>query len=201
MLVQLTVLFGGHDDVLRTTGLTYAEYARHGFWELLAVAGLTLAVVVAARRWARPHPVLLAVLCGLCLVVVASSLRRLGVYEDAYGFTHLRISVAATDWWLAGLLVLALAPARFAPRAAVFWTAASLAAFTLANPDGRIARHNVERYGQTGRIDVDYLASLSADAAPALRRLPRPQRELALARIEARLAAPQPWSSWSVARR
>ena len=39
VIVQLAVLFGGHDRVLRTTGLTYAEYARSGFWQLLAVAG------------------------------------------------------------------------------------------------------------------------------------------------------------------
>ena len=40
VIVQLAVLFGGHDRVLRTTGLTYAEYARSGFWQLLAVGGV-----------------------------------------------------------------------------------------------------------------------------------------------------------------
>ena len=46
--IQLTVLFGGHDHVLRTDGLTYAQYAREGFAHLLAVALLTLAVIAAA---------------------------------------------------------------------------------------------------------------------------------------------------------
>jgi hypothetical protein len=195
VLVQLAVLFGGHDHVLRTNGLTYAEYARHGFWELLLVAGLTLAVVVAARRWGRPSRLLLGALVALCLVVVASSLRRLGLYEGVYGFTRLRISVQATDVWLAGLLLLALAPARIAPRAALAWTAAALAAFTLANPDRLIARHNVDRFETTGKIDADYLHSLSADARPELRKLPAGLRVAVI-----RPPRGGPWSSWSLGR-
>jgi hypothetical protein len=190
VLVQLAVLFGGHDRVLRTAGLTYAEYARSGFWELLAVAALALVVIAAARRWgAAPRP-LLAVLAALCLVVVASSLRRMGLYEDAYGFTRLRVSVQAIDLWLGGLLLLALAPARLAPRAAVAWTGVALAAFTVANPDLLIARHNVDRWRATGRLDARYLESLSADAAPALRGVPG---------VDVPRRRPGPWSSWSLA--
>ncbi len=43
VVVQLTVLFGGDEHVLRTSGLTYAEYVHQGFGQLLAVAALTLA--------------------------------------------------------------------------------------------------------------------------------------------------------------
>jgi hypothetical protein len=53
--VQLTVLFAGHDHVLRTSGLTYSEYARQGFWQLLAAAVLTLVVVKGATLFARPR--------------------------------------------------------------------------------------------------------------------------------------------------
>jgi hypothetical protein len=194
--VQLAVLFGGRDHVLGTAHLSYAEYARSGFWQLLVVAALTLAVIAAARRWARPHPLLLALLAALCLVVVASSLRRMGVYEDVYGFTRLRISVQAIDLWLAGLLLLALTPGRLAPRAAVAWTGIALAAFTLANPDRLIARHNVGRFQATGRIDTGYLRTLSADARPELRQLPARLRVLALVPAPSR----GPWSSWSLSR-
>ena len=51
--VQLAVLFGGDAYVRETAGLTYAEYAREGFAQLVVVAVLTLAVVAAALRWAR----------------------------------------------------------------------------------------------------------------------------------------------------
>jgi hypothetical protein len=52
VLVQLTVLFGGSRHVLRRAGPTYAEYARSGFWQLLAVSALTLLVIAGAMRWA-----------------------------------------------------------------------------------------------------------------------------------------------------
>ena len=74
----------------RPPGLTYAEYARSGFAQLLAVAALTFAVLGAARRWAPGERVLPAALCLLALVVCVSALRRLGLYEET-----LRLHAAA----------------------------------------------------------------------------------------------------------
>ena len=79
LAVQVQVLFGGDDHVLDTAGLTYAQYAREGFYQLLAVAFLVLAVVAVAgrrrgeRTGRRPTPVelLLGLLCLLTLVVLA----------------------------------------------------------------------------------------------------------------------------------
>ena len=91
--VQLAVLFGGDGYVLKTAGVTYAEYAREGFAQLVVVGVLTLAVVAAALRWARTGAdarllrALLASLCALTLVVLASALHRLSLYEEAFGFT------------------------------------------------------------------------------------------------------------------
>jgi hypothetical protein len=48
------VLFGGHDHVLRTAGLSYADYAHQGYGQLMAAAMLTLAVIAAARRGNMP---------------------------------------------------------------------------------------------------------------------------------------------------
>jgi hypothetical protein len=154
--LQAATLFGGDQHVLHTTGLTYAEYARSGFAQLLAVAALTFAVLGAARRWAQPHRVLLAALCLLTLVVLASALKRLGLYEETYGFTRLRLAAH-------GALL------TRSPRALVATTAASVLLFALADPDRRIAEHNLDRYERTGKIDVAYLRTLGPDAAPALK--------------------------------
>ena len=43
-------------------------------------------------------------------------------------------------------------------------SAAAALAFALANPDARIAEHNIERFEESGKIDRVYLAHLSADA-------------------------------------
>jgi len=65
-------------------------------------------------------------------------------------------------------------------------TGIALLAFSIANPDARVARHNVERWRETGRIDVVTLSRLSTDAAPALAVLPSALRDAALRPILAR---------------
>jgi hypothetical protein len=181
VLVQVTTLFGGDEHVLRTAGLTYAEYAREGFAQLEVVAALTLAVIAAAARWGPPRDralrVLLGALCVLTLVVLASALKRLGLYEHAYGFTKLRLLVHAQLLWLGALFVALLvagAARRTAwlPRAIVAVSAAAALLFAAADPDRWIAERNVDRFERTGQIDVGYLGDLSADAASALDGLP-----------------------------
>ena len=185
--VQLTVLFGGHQHVLGTVGLSYAEYARSGFFQLLAVALLTMVVIGAAVRWARVQGSLqkallrglLILLCLSTLVVLGSAMKRLMLYEDAYGLTRLRISVHAVIIVLAIVFVMMIAATilwkgKWLARASVGLIGLSLVAFSLVNPDAQIARQNVARFEQTGSIDATYLSSLSVDAASALDDLPAP---------------------------
>ncbi|RQX02568.1 DUF4153 domain-containing protein [Micromonospora arida] len=198
VLVQLTVLFGGAGHVLRTAGLTYAQYARGGFWQLLAVTALTLLVIaVAARRAPKATRadrllvrVLLGTLTALSLVIVASALYRMQVYADAYGATRLRLVVATMELWL-GLLFLLVGVAvvrlraEWLPRLVIGTAVLALLGLALVNPDRLIADRNVDRYLETGRLDVDYVSGLSADAVPALARLPDPMRICALTQIAA----------------
>ena len=212
--VQIAVLFGGHEHVLRTAGLTYAEYARQGFWQLLAVAGLTLTVVGGAAVFAaKPHRahrlllrVLLGILCALTIVVLVSALRRLWLYEEAYGLTRLRLLAEAIAVWLGAFFALLLAAglvARLRRRLApvtIAGTAVALLAVSLLDPDGLIAERNVERWRDTGRLDLDYLRTLSADAAPELASLPPSLRGFALEPQRTALAEDEPWSSFNLSR-
>ena len=200
--VQLAVLFGGDGYVRDSAGLTYADYARSGFAQLVVVAALTLAVVGGALRWARAEDVrqgrvlraLLAALCVLTLVVLASALHRLGLYEEAFGFTRTRLAVHALLLFggaLFVMVVVALACDRrgWLAQATVLLGALAALAFWVGDPDRQIAAHNVERYEATGRIDTNYLALLSADAVPALLALPDPLRARALSVQRAHLSA------------
>jgi len=199
--VQLAVLFGGDSYVRDSAGLTYAEYARSGFAQLVVVAILTLAVVAGALRWARTANArqahllhaLLGALCLLTLVVLASALRRLGLYEDAFGFTRARIAVHALLLFGGALFVLVIAALAIGrrdwlARATVLLAAVFAVVFWVGDPDRRIAAHNVQRYDATGRIDTGYLSGLSADAVPALVALPAPLRAEALGPQTSRLA-------------
>ncbi|MEV7832712.1 DUF4173 domain-containing protein [Streptomyces subrutilus] len=210
--VQLAVLFGGYDRILRSTGLGHAEYARQGFWQLLGATLLTLAVIALALRWApRGGPgdrrlvrAVLGSLCALTLIVVAAALRRMDLYVDAYGLTRLRVSVAAMELWLGLVIVLIMAAgvfgARWLPRALAGSAAAAVLAFGLLSPDGLIAERNVSRYQQDGKIDLAYLQSLSADAVPALDGLPEPRRSCALRGINDELSrgGSIPWYAMSL---
>lgn len=197
--LQAQVLFGGRAHVLSRSGLTYAEYTRSGFWQLLAVTALVLAVVAAAVRWTptgRLVRALLAALCLLALVIDASSLSRLSVYVEEYGLTRLRILVAATCVWLAVVLVAVLVAGavrgggRWLPRAVVLSAAAVLLALTGANPDARIAAAALER---GDRADISYLSGLSADAVPVLLTFPADRRGCALAATAERVRQDRAW--------
>ncbi|WP_051807062.1 DUF4173 domain-containing protein [Streptomyces sp. NRRL F-2664] len=210
--VQLAVLFGGYDKVLQSTGLGHAEYARQGFWQLLWATLLTLAVIALALRWAprsgagdrRLVRIVLGTLCAMTLVVVAAALRRMDFYVDAYGLTRLRVSVAAMELWLGLVIVLIMAAgvfgARWLPRAVAGSAAAAVLAFGLLSPDGMVAEQNVARYRTTQKIDLAYFQSMSADAVPALDRLPEPQRSCALRGIGADMAraGDVPWYAVSM---
>jgi len=213
--VQATVLFGGDEHVLTTAGLTYAEYARSGFWQLLAVTGLTVIVVgVTAQIAPRSTPTdrvllrtLLGLLSALTLVIVASALSRMAAYEQAYGFTRQRLLVTACELWLGAVFLLILVAGIrlrgwWVPRAALATAVAALAGFAVLNPDAFIARQNVARFVHDKTIDVNYLSTLSADAVPALQTLPEPYRSCALSDINDRLTAGRPdaWFEWNLGR-
>jgi len=193
LVAQAAVIFGGHDYLERTTGLTYAEYVHQGFGQLTVATALTLLVTWAATRkapretpadraWIRGS---LGLLCAATLVVVASALYRMSVYQDAYGFTRLRLLVDVFEGWL-GLLVLATIAggatlrAAWLPRFGLISGVALLLGVAALNPDAWIARQNLDRYDDTGEVDWTYLAGLSDDALPVLRDLPADLQECAI---------------------
>ncbi len=183
VVVQFAYLFGGADTIAATGGLTRAEYARQGFFQLVAVATLVL-VLLLGIDWAHRPPgqrperavtALSASLLGLTGVMVASALKRMILYVDAFGLTQLRFYTSAFMALVAGLLALYLFTALWGRRRA-FATGALIAAglavagLNLANPDAVIAAVNLDRHITTGaELDAAYLvSSLSEDATPTL---------------------------------
>ncbi len=216
LAAQAAAIFGGDDYIREVTGLTYADYVHQGFAQLTVATVLTLLVVWAAARkvgdgprdraWLRGS---LGALCLLTLVVVASALHRMDLYQDAYGFTRLRLLVDAFEAWL-GLLILAVIVAGvrlrgwWLPRMALLSGATLLLGLGVANPDAWIARHNLERYESTGKVDWVYLQNLSADATPTLAELPPGEAACALSGSGSAVSAGSVddggWAGWNLAR-
>ena len=125
--------------------------------------------------------IVLGLLCCLTLVVVASALHRMHVYEQAYGVTRLRLLVSFFEGWLGLVVVLVVVAGirlrgQWVPRAALLTGAATLLALAAINPDAYIAQQNIYQFEQSGKADWDYLSGLSADAAVALATLPQGYR-------------------------
>ena len=181
--VQWAVLFGG-TRYLRAAGVSYAQYARSGFFQLVAVAAINLTVLLAALQFCRPGKgrravqVLGTLLVGESAVLLFSAAWRMSLYVAVYGLTRLR---AVTYWGIALLAVFFVAALWkiWKPRFGFFkvFFAAGLIGWTalnLVSMDSIIAHYNVEQYltGRLQSVDVIYLSDLSYDALPALERLP-----------------------------
>lgn len=184
--LQAAYLFGGR-DTLEATGLTYAEYARRGFFELVAVALLAGGLVIGIERLVRDRTRLLVGLASgmvvLTGVVIVSAALRLRLYQEAYGWTELRFYVLATIALLAigaiGLLVgLATDRVRWIGHVLIGGALAIGLALNLIGPVRFISEQNVARVmdprlvpadGRSG-LDELYAISLADDALPALAR-------------------------------
>jgi len=211
--VQFTVLFGGSRHVLKTAGLSYSQYARSGFWQLVAVTLLSLALIAALARWAkRDQPVerlllrvLLGLLCALSVVIVASALSRMWEYQRVYSFTGERIFVMASEMLLGVIFVLIAVAGikwqgRWIPATTVVLAVLMLLGLAALDPEGYVASRNAARYQGSGKIDAWYLRALSADATPALTKLPDPVRRCTLSWIADDLKKPDPWYAWNLGR-
>ena len=205
LAAQAAALFGGHTYLRETTGLTYAEYVHQGFGQLTVATVLTLTVIGWASRKAEPgrvRDVALGALGVMTLVVVVSALYRMHVYEEAYGFTRLRLLVSVFEGWLGVVVLLVLVTGlvggRWLVTAALRLGAAGLLGLALVNPDLYIVEHNLSRSTATVPVDYSYLGELSADAWPALAKLP--DAEFACATANIRRLPDDDWVEWNLAR-
>jgi hypothetical protein len=180
VLVQFRYFFGGAENI-SLDGYTFAEYARRGYGELMAVAFLSLLLLLAlgavTRRETsgqqRTFSGLSIAVVVLVAIMLVSAYMRLGLYEMAYGFTRLRTYGHVSLIWL-GILLAIVVVLEVLRRER--WIAAALLACALGfglslaalNVDAFIAGQNVSRAKGGQGLDVAHLASLSTDAVPTL---------------------------------
>lgn len=195
--VQFVYLFGGTQTAFMQGG--YAEYARSGFFQLVAVAAINLAAGLAAAkvagdavaqaseagqaslhqgRWKTVFVrVLNLVLLGCTAVILASAAWRMGLYIAAYGLSVLRMLTLLGMVFILVCLVACTVKtlaARFNFFRVFFVSGVALwIAFNFLNVDLTLANYNVDRYiaGDLEQMDTTYLIETSPDALPALERL------------------------------
>jgi hypothetical protein len=180
LVVQFRYLFGGGAWVEITPGLTYAAYARAGFFQLVAAVALAIPWLLVSHallddRSPKARQLFIGfagIQLVLLLAIVASAFQRMLAYQNAYGLTEERVVVTAVLAWLT-VVVLWFGATVFSGRRDRFAFGALATAFVLVgalqaiDPAGLVTRHNLDR---ADRVDVDaeYLGSLGSDAAPIL---------------------------------
>lgn len=180
VIIQAAALFGG-EAFLRSQGLTYSEYARRGFFELLFVSLIVLVVILALEHFTKREApgqriafiIGSSLMIGLTVIMLGSAYYRMQLYELAYGFTRLRVYPHVFMVWLA-LLLIAFLVCLYLDRMKVFATACLTVAIgfvltmNILNPDAFIVQQNLARGHEEVPIDYAYLGSLSEDATPLL---------------------------------
>ena len=178
-VIQILYLFIGNMQL--PEGYTYSQYARQGFFQLLAVCILNLIIVLVCLYLFRDNTVLkiiLTIISGCTFIMILSSALRMLMYIDRYNLTFLRIFVL---WALAVIFLLMAGVTAFIHINKFPLFTYSMVIVTVfyiglsfAHPDYWIAKYNLDptHLDYLNEYDVSdsrrYLSKLSADAAPVL---------------------------------
>ncbi len=165
--------------------LTYADYARSGFFELCWVSAINALLLVLfsllIKRKADHPPILQKiysiVISLFTLILIATALSKLFLYIEFYGLTQKRVYAAWLVLLLSVIFSLVLFKQFFSRIKLIFAILAVCVAFlaiiTLPNVDGMIADYNVDAYlsGELDEVDVGSVRSYGVSSVPALVRL------------------------------
>ncbi|TAK31635.1 MAG: DUF4173 domain-containing protein [Chloroflexota bacterium] len=216
VLVQFRYFFGGAELVEASITLTYAEYARRGFFELVTVAALVLPLLLTMDWLARKENprhlhifrLLVALLVGLVFVIIVSAFQRMRLYQAEFGLTELRLYTTAFMIWIAVVFLWFLGTVWRGKRerfvfGMVMAGFLAIALLNWINPDELIVHTNVGRASAERPLDAQYVAVLSADAVPALLEalpsIPEEDRQAIARNIQERWAnaANPDWRTWN----
>ncbi len=180
--IQFRYLFGG-SSFITPSSFTYAEYARRGFAELVVVTIINFGILIFGLTFVKKESrkiftairALLSLLVIFTFILLVSAFYRMTVYEQAYGFTYLRIFTQAFMIMLFFLFIINIIYIWYRRLPIIkSYFVISLAIYIIlnfANVDVIIAKNNINRYFEIGQIDAAYLKVLSYDATPEIKRL------------------------------
>ncbi|MEP7001557.1 MAG: DUF4173 domain-containing protein, partial [bacterium] len=182
VVAQLGWFFGGESFLHARTGLTAAQYARQGFFEMVWVVMLVVPLLVATRAALQPgqalqrrHTLLSLPIIALLGAIIFSAVTRMQLYVHYFGLTVDRFYPLVFMGWLGLVLVwLALTVLRGQGRTFIAGVAVSgltvLAALNAIAPDAVVAQFNIDRAATAHRLpdgvlDLRHMSELGADAA------------------------------------
>jgi hypothetical protein len=197
---------------------TYAEYARKGFFELLFVTLINLSIIIFVLNFvdrmsvfiSKFVQILLTVLVLVSGVMLCSAFLRLSMYEEAYGFTFIRIMSHSFMIFLVVIFMYTLVKIWIEKLSLVhFYFISSLLYYTAINAidlERIIVTQNIERYEQSGKIDIYHLNNMSYSGVMGLMDLYEKDqtipglRDILIERKQEALIVDLPWQSYNLKR-
>lgn len=163
---------------IRPENITYAEYARKGFFELSAVSVINMIIIIAATVFTkrvdgkrhRAVKTCVIMLSVFTVALIAIAMSKMFMYIDAYGLSLLRIY---TTWFMALLaftfvfVIIKQISERFNFMRVLSVTFALMfAILVFSDADALTAKYNVERYksGDLDGVDIGMMYELSDSA-------------------------------------
>ena len=158
---------------------TYAEYAKEGFYQLLAVCILNLIIVLICTNLFRKHralDIILTIISICTYIMIVSSAFRMYMYVNSYDLSRLRlyviIGLAVLSVLMVGVVISIYRDSFHLFKYGLVVLTISIIITVYSHPSFIVAFYNVEHYKSKrtveDSIDVQYLTELPLDAAPVI---------------------------------
>ena len=192
LLSQLAYFFSAFTGKLPDgSTITVASYARRGFFEMVAVAVINLAVIGVTVLFSKRNESRISrmikgfdlFLCGFTLVIVMTSISKILLYIAEYGLTHKRLYVFVADLILVvafAMVIVRLFKKNFPYMKVILaFSCSMITLMSLVGTDSLIANYNVAMYlkGNLQSVDVNMLEDMGLPALKPLHKLSQNEKE------------------------
>lgn len=192
LLSQLAYFFSAFTGKLPDgSTITVASYARRGFFEMVAVAVINLAVIGVTVLFSKRNESRISrmikgfdlFLCGFTLVIVMTSISKILLYIAEYGLTHKRLYVFVADIILVvafAMVIVRLFKKNFPYMKVILaFSCSMITLMSLVGTDSLIANYNVEMYlrGNLKTVDTYQLEDMGLPALKPLHKLSQNEKE------------------------
>ena len=182
---QLAYFFSAFKGFLPSEGITHAQYARKGFFEMCIIAVINFVLVFSTLLAARKKngkvcaaiKVLATFISVFTLIIVATAISKMVLYIDAYGMTVLRLTTSAFMVFVT-IVFISLILRIYIRKINVIKVALLAAGCVVlvlgtVNVNAVCAKYNYESYlsGKLDTIDVVALYVLGDEGVPYLVKL------------------------------
>ena len=158
-------------------GFNYANYARSGFFQLMFISVIDIIIILLSKKSKEKNYTKIMSLFTvlLTLIIIVSSFYRMFLYEQAYGYTVLRLGVyliLITEVLLLIPTIIYIFKKEF--NVLRYYLIIIIAIYSLVNCfsiDKIIAENNIKRYERIGKIDLNYLENGNYDNLNQLRKI------------------------------